>query len=388
MTRSNVFLLGVSLGVALCGAGCAPADRAPGPESLPAEAARVADLQSLKRSAAYDVSRLLNEPSFQAALGQRFARGETSVRLADVLPGAASAGLSSHLAALDAQVLAAKGLEAYATSLLQVRLVRPQGDATAIDWASIPVAFLPAGDERAWSQVEAFDALGHDVLLDANAAPEIPVLVAGLDAREETRAGVALLNDALGAQGLGAGRGDGAGQRSSALTASTETSKLTHVRLNDDEEPWISGDAEVYALVSGIDHDAARVRIEAVDMPYLNKDGTDYYPNQILIFWEGYRFAAANVLLYEHDDNTNYQTLVQALISAVGAGLDLNYPGASTVAEIANRIVAAMPAGWFSNDDDYVDSFYTLEKGQTYGNRMGAAGNAKISLEPYTLQGN
>jgi Protein of unknown function (DUF3103) len=35
-----------------------------------------------------------------------------------------------------------------------------------------------------------------------------------------------------------------------------------------------------------------------------------------------------------------------------------------------------------------LDSFYTLEKGQTYGNRMGAAGNAKISLEPYTLPGN
>jgi hypothetical protein len=34
------------------------------------------------------------------------------------------------------------------------------------------------------------------------------------------------------------------------------------------------------------------------------------------------------------------------------------------------------------------DSFYPLEEGQTYRNRMGAAGNAKISLEPFTLQGN
>lgn len=386
MTRSNVSLLGVFFGVALFGAGCAQEGDGARPESAPEAEARVADLQSLKREAAYDVSRLLNESSFRAELGRRFERGETSVRLADVLPGAAPAGLAARLAEIDAQIVARKGLEAHAASLLQVRLVRPAGDAGEIDWASIPVAFLPAGSEKAWSQVEAFDAAGRTVLLDAKAAPEVPVLVAGIDAREETRAGVALINEALGARGPGAGRVEG--QRASALTASTETSKLTHVRLNDDEEPWISGDAEVYALVSGVDHDAAQVRIEAVDMPYLNKDGADYYPNQILIFWEGYRFAAANVMLYEHDDNTNYQTLVQALISAVGAGLDLNYPGASVVAEIANRIVAAMPAGWFSNDDDYVDSFYTLEKGQTYTNRMGAAGNAKISLVPYTLQAN
>jgi DUF3103 family protein len=385
MTRSNVSLFGVLFGAALFGAGCANEDGAGLPATPADEEARVTALQTMKRDAAYDVSRLLNDASFRDALGQRFARGETGVRLADVLPGVAPE-LASHLTSLDAQIVANKGLGSYTSSLLQVRLVRPEGDASEIDWASIPVAFLPSGDEKAWGLVEAFDARGDEVLLDAKTAPGVPVLVAGIDAREETRAGVALLNDELSAHRLGAGHAPA--KRSSALTASTETTKLDYIRLNDDQEPWVSGDAEVYALVSGIDFDAARVRIEAVDMPYLNKDGTDYRPNQILIFWEGYRFAAANVQLYEHDDNTNYQTLVQALISAVGAGLDLNYPGASMIAEIANRVVAAMPSGWFSNDDDYVDSFYTLEKGQTYTNRVGAAGNAKISLTPYTLQSN
>lgn len=390
MARSNVSFFGVFFGAALLSAGCLNEADDPRPEAL-TEEAPAADLQSMKRDAAHEVSLLLNDASFREVLGQSFARGETSVRLADVLsaaPGAAAARLTS----LDAQIVARKGLEGYTSSLLQVRLVRPEGEAGELDWASIPVAFLPAGDEKTWSLVDAFDAGGNGLSLDARVAPGVPVLVAGIDAREETRAGVALLNDELAAHGIGGRPGLGAeggvGQRSSALATSTPTTKLTRIRLNDDQEPWISGDAEIYALVSGIDFDAAKVRIEAVDMPYLNSDGKDYYPDQIVIFWEGYRFAAANVQLYEHDDNTNYQSLVQALITAVGAGLDLSHPGASQIAQIANSIVAAMPAGWFSNDDDYVDSFYTLEKDRAYTDRVGAAGNAKISLAPYTLQGN
>jgi len=37
------------------------------------------------------------------------------------------------------------------------------------------------------------------------------------------------------------------------------------------------------------------------------------------------------------------------------------------------------------NDDDYVDSFYTLEKGRTYVDYPGAAKNATVSLSPYRL---
>ena len=137
-----------------------------------------------------------------------------------------------------------------------------------------------------------------------------------------------------------------------------------------------------------MDFDASRVQIEAVDLPYLDHDGTNYSPNQILVFWENYRFAAANVQLYEHDDNTNYQSLVLALVSAVQAVLDFTAPQYALIARIANEIIAAMPSGWFANDDDYVDSFYTLEKGRAYTSHSGAAGNARINFTPYTLQSN
>lgn len=346
-------------------------------------------LQEMKRDVAYEVAGLLNDPSFRTVLGQQFDAGEDSVQLGSVLATHAAGALGSaesndaarRLALLDYQIRASKGIEAYASSLLEVRLIRPASGAATIDWATIPVAFLPAGEEDEWTEIEAFDASGNTIVLDAEVQPDFPVLVAGIDAREDLRAGIAYINAELARRGLQA-------PADLVRPASTETSKLDYIRLNDDKEPWLSGAAELYALVSGVDFDAARVQIEAVDLPYLDHDGTNYSPNQILVFWENYRFAAANVQLYEHDDSTNYQSLVLALVSAVEAILDFTAPQYALIARIANEIIAAMPSGWFANDDDYVDSFYTLEKGRAYSSYSGAAGNARISLTPYILQSN
>jgi hypothetical protein len=347
------------------------------------------DLQSMKRDLAYEVAGLLDEPGFRSALEQSFAAGQDSVKLGEVLAaqagvlGAEGSDAAQRIALLDYQIRASKGIEAYASSLLEVRLVRPPSGAADIDWATIPVAYLPEAEEDEWTEIEAFDAGGNTVVLDAQVQPDMPVLVAGIDAREDLRAGIAYINAELARHGLRAGN-----DLVRPAVASTETSKLDYIRLNDDHEPWVSGAAEIYALVSGVDFDSAHVQIEAVDMPYLDNDGTNYNPNQILIFWETYRFAAANVQLYEHDDSTNYQSLVQALISAVEAVLNFTAPEYAIIARIANEIIAAMPADWFANDDDYVDSFYTLEKGRTYTNLSGAGGNARINLTPYILQGN
>jgi Protein of unknown function (DUF3103) len=348
------------------------------------------DLQSMKRDVAYEVASLLNDPGFRGALAQRFDAGEDSVTLSDVLAAQADGALATdeireaarRIALLDYQLRASKGIEAYASSLLEVRMVRPASGAAAVDWATIPVAYLPGGDEDEWTEIQAFDAGGNTIVLDAATQPDVPVLVAGIDARADLEAGIAYINAELVRRGLQAP----IDVRPAAV--STETSKLDYVRLNDDKEPWLSGAAEVYALVSGVDFDSAHVQLQAVDMPYLDHDGTNYSPNQILIFWENYRFAAANVQVYEHDDSTNYQSLVVALVSAVEAVLNFAAPEYALIARIANEIIAAMPSGWFANDDDYVDSFYTLEKGRTYTNLNGAGGNAKINLTPYILQGN
>lgn len=369
--------LAAFLSLALCTTACVGED----PGAVPA-ADDSSHLQNMKRDVAWEVATLLNQPDFRGALEQRFAAGENSMKLSDALAAEQGRDAALRIAALDYQIRASKGIQAHASSLLQVRLILPASGDTRIDWATIPVAFSPAGDEDEWTEIEAFDAAGNVITLDPEVQPEFPVLVAGIDAREDLRAGIAYMNEELTRRGLRAP------DDLVRTAASTETSKLDYIRLNDDKEPWLSGAAEIYALVSGVDFDSAHVQLELVDMPYLDHDGTNYYPNQILIFWENYRFAAANVQLYEHDDSTNYQTLVQALVSAIEAVLSFTAPQYSIIARIANEIIAAMPSGWFSNDDDYVDSFYTLEKGRTYTNQFGAAGNARITLTPYILQGN
>jgi hypothetical protein len=360
---------------------CAPACLVQETDVSPAASAP-ADVQSMKREVALEVASLLNDPAFRDALAQSFAAGEDSVHLSEVL-AAQGSDAAYRIALLDYQIRAGKGIEDYASSLLEVRLVRPASGAASIDWATIPVAYLPAGDEDEWTDVEAFDARGNTITLDAAVQPDHPILVAGIDARADLEAGIAYMNAELARRGLRAGD-----DVVSPTATSIETTKLDYIRMTDDKEPWLSGGAEVYALVSGVDFDSAHAAIELVDMPYLDNDGTNYYPNQILIFWATYRFAAANVQFYEHDDNTNYQDLVVALVSAVEAVLNFAAPEYSLIARIANEIIKAMPSDWFANDDDYADSFYTLEKGRAYSNYLGAAGNIRISLSPYTLLGN
>lgn len=246
------------------------------------------------------------------------------------------------------------------------------------------IAFPPAGDDRRWTSVDALTADGRWISLDANKAPDAQVLVVRVNGALSFERQIDKANAMLREAGL---------QTPAAPVASAKagsghwTTRLESIRLNDDEEPWVSGAAEVYAITAGV-LPGNQAQVAIVDMPYLDHDGTTYYPRQILLDWNQYSYGAANVLLYEHDDNTNYQTLVGLIIQAIGQGGSLaGYPAVQAIAEIAARIVAAMPSGWFSNDDDYVDSIYTIEKarGET---RTGAAGNARVTYIPYELPAN
>lgn len=253
-----------------------------------------------------------------------------------------------------------------------------QGDDAKSRGEELLIAYPPAGDDKHWTTVDALTADGRWITLDAHKAPAARVLVVRINGALSFERQIDLANAKLREAGLQvpvAAPKAGSGHW---------TTRLESIRLNDDEEPWVSGSAEVYAITAGI-LPGNQAQVTIVDMPYLDHDGTTYYPRQVLLDWNQYSYGAANVLLYEHDDNTNYQTLVGQLIQAIGQGGSLaGYPAVQAIAEIAARIVAAMPSGWFSNDDDYVDSVYTIEKtrGET---RYGARGNAYVSYIPYEL---
>ena len=329
----------------------------------PPVADRAAVLQGYKRTAAEQIA---------AALGDPAVRGQVLDQLRQRGPVA--------LAELPALGVGPAELGDDAVPELWLREPPVGGDS-----AGLVVAYAPGGSERSWSQVPAYALGGAPLTLDAQRAPGVPVIVIETHGRLAMRKSIGEANLALQRAGL-----QRTAPRASALAATGGrwTTRLDSIRLNDDEEPWISGAAEIYAVVSGVvGNNDPQVRI--VDMPYLDNDGTTYTPHQILVDWTDYAFQAVNIQLFEHDDNTSYQQLVTVLLSAIGAAGSLaGFPEIQAITEIANRIVEALPASVFTNDDDYVDTFYTVEKTVTYTNLVGAGRNATASFTPFFLQSN
>lgn len=353
----------------------------------PAKATKIDDA---KRFAAYKVAGMLSDRQFTAVVQRELAGKSQPVMLSPLLNDYSATSTQAKAAAAtlrstDQVVRQQKAIAADTGSVMEMRLYTPKKFAGKVDWKNLLVAYPPSSKKNEYAAVEAFDRNGKSYRLDGRTAPTMPVLVVGINRREAHRAGVALMNRHLQMAGMQSKAPMMAMRSVTPMATNIETTKLTRIRLDNDEEPWISGAAEVFAVVSGVQPEQAKATLTIVDMPYLDNDGTDYTPNQILIFWSEYRYGAANVQLFEHDDNTNYQSLAVALSQGVTAILGVFAPGYAVIGQVATAILQAMPANWFSNDDDYVDTFYTLEKGRTYTGYRGAANNATISLAPYTL---
>ncbi|MEI8633455.1 DUF3103 family protein [Vibrio sp. PP-XX7] len=175
------------------------------------------------------------------------------------------------------------------------------------------VAFPPSGNEDSWTAVEGYTLSGEKVSLDVHNAPSVPVVVIDDHGYYAMKDNVKQLNTLLQDSGLQQKTEQPPLSLSAKATATGfDSSKLTKIRLEDDHDSWIKGAAEVYALVTGV-LSQNEPQVLAVEMPYLDNDKTDYYPNQIVINWSAYDYRAVDMLLYESDNGTNYKDLVQAL---------------------------------------------------------------------------
>ncbi|WP_086932842.1 DUF3103 family protein [Agarilytica rhodophyticola] len=274
-------------------------------------------------------------------------------------------------------------------------LFKPKHMIKALTSKEVLFAYPPAGDEDSWTHIEAFDRFGNVVFLDAKVAPEVPVIVVETQGGAAFDIKVKIMNDALRNAGLQSLTSINTPIKPldknmlSAQALAEDTTKMTQIHLDDDKEPWIKGAAEIYMITSGVKKSGDKAELKITPLHYLDEDGKNYYPNQLVLFWNDYAYNVANIQLWEDDGDSNYQQLVQALIQAVGrAGGVFGLPELTAVTEIAAIIVEAMPSNWFSDDDDFVDTCYTIEKNQQYSNHNCAAGNARISLEPFTINSN
>ena len=197
---------------------------------------------------------------------------------------------------------------------MQLRLANPD-QADALQQGVEPlVALAYQVVTKELERHRAFDSAGNPIYLDVNQPPARPVLVVEADPvkSQECRPE----GDAKGA-GCRRHAGDApCHQQHHAL----KTSILKKIRLNDDQEPWLLGAAEVYAVVAGVNPGRDEPVVDIVDMPYLDYDNTDYTPNQILVYWDRYRWGAVDVVMMEQDDNVNYKELSALLIDALKLG--------------------------------------------------------------------
>ena len=261
------------------------------------------------------------------------------------------------------------------------------------DFSNVLFSFAPEGEEKDWSKIEAYTINKELVYLDAKNPPNQPVIVIETDGFETLKKEVELMNKQLRLEGVQNSRFDQKNSNSNLLASRNqglETTKLNKIRLNDDEEPWISGAAEIYAITSGIKDSNNSPEIKVIPMYYLDQDDTDNYPNQILLFWDDYKYQAANIQLFEKDDNVNYKDLTSTIVNGVFQiiGTISTQPWVNALGQVADAIIQAMPDQWYTNNDDYVDSFYTIEKNKSYTNHYGARGNAKVNLAPFFVAAN
>ncbi|MGB0524864.1 MAG: DUF3103 family protein [Flammeovirgaceae bacterium] len=354
------------------------------PNTLDSENTSALDRESI----ALNVVNILQNPSTKDQLTSLLSGKPVGVSLENALHE-----LSINSTALRQSVTASKNL--YEGQELPEHIEIPElwmHEPKGADLSQLLVSFAPKGDEKSWDKIKAFNLKGEVVYLDPIEAPNVPVIVVETNGFEALKVEAKFMNKMFRDAGL---QSDHSVRNPAIISGKTannglETTKLDKIRLKDDQEPWISGAAEVYAITSGIKNSSNEPEIQVIPMYYLDHDGRDYYPNQVLLFWDDYAYQAANIQLFEKDDNQNYQALAGAIVNGVFQiiGTVSGQPWVNVLGQVANAILEAMPSNWFTNDDDYVDSFYTIEKNRTYTNYYGAAGNAKVNMSPYFIPAN
>ncbi len=338
---------------------------------------------------------LLADPTFKSNVVQTLTQDHTpGIKLASLLEAhtaLADQEAYTSLAAMTTQAdIQAKNATHDGTIAIPEVWLQLPANQTKND-ADLLVAFAPEGDEKEWTSIQAFTLDKQVVYLDARTAPEVPVLVIETNGYETLKAEIAYMNQELQAAGLQNDRFTAASDFAPiAKAGGLETTKLDKIRLNNDEEPWIAGAAEIYAITSGIKNAGNEPEIKIIPMYYLDDEDEDYYPNQILLFWDDYKYQAANIQLFEKDNDTNYKALVAAITNGVFQiiGVFSAQPWVNVLGQVAAAIIEAMPDEFFVNRDDYVDSFYTIEKNKSYTDYYGAARNARITLTPFFIAEN
>ncbi|CAK1746151.1 DUF3103 domain-containing protein [Vibrio crassostreae] len=314
---------------------------------------------------------------------------------------------SSKMQKADLGYRTMKGINDFSDSVLEIRMADEAMIEAWKNGESPLFAFEPSGDDSNWQYIEAYDVYGQVHELDVYQTPDVPVFVIDSNGAEELKAGLMAMQTEMNKLGtetqinansdkISAHKSQKQPLMNKVRRSISEsepeelnTTQLSKIRLAIDREPWISGKAEIYAIVTGVNASRIEPQIDLVEMPYLDYDKQTYYPNQTVIFWPRYRWGAADMILMEHDDGTDYKALAKLLVEAAEEILkmipDPEVQGYAIIPQITGKIIDVIPEGVLVNDDDFVDVYYTLMQNTPYVDRPGAGGNAVASFTPVTI---
>lgn len=313
---------------------------------------------------ARQVAASLSDPAARRALVSALRAGP--VDLSTLRAGATLAG---RVRTADHAVRTAKGLPESTGSLVRARLA-VDTMAAALAAGAVPLVAAAPGDDEA-ADIVSYEPNGSRVLLEPVRVPARPVIVVEVDVAKALPAGLDIVRQALAQRGVTA-----AAAPAARASGGYWATKVNAVRLSNDQEPWIKGSAEIYSIVSGFGLDGTP-KVDILQQPYLDNDGTTYYPNQLLVHFSAYKYNLADVVMMEDDGDTNYQQLAQAIAAVL-----LTIADVGAYIPLVDAILSAIPSSWWTDDPDYVDSWYTLSTASS-GRLNGAGGNGWIEVSPY-----
>jgi hypothetical protein len=276
--------------------------------------------------------------------------------------------LAAMITKANADLLAAKGLPAGSARLARARLGHESMVAPLRRGVTPLVAATPTDDKA--TDFTAYSPAGKAQTLSAATIPQQPVLFVEVDVHTATQLGMAVVEQETAKH-----------QKPEPKPAATTAggywaSQISSIRFEDVQEPWFKGAAEIFAIVGGFDHNGD-VRADTLTLPYLDDPQHTYYPNQLLVHWNRYKYNVADVVFMEDDGDTNYLQLAQALVAALAYILD-----AGAYQPLVSAILNALPSSWWTDDPDFVDACYALTQDANW-TRSCAGGNGTLGIRPF-----
>ncbi|MGW1627623.1 DUF3103 family protein [Streptomyces sp. NPDC002172] len=216
---------------------------------------RKSPVWSTERDIARALSASLRDPRWRAQV-RAAALGTEDVDLQALTGRTASPegrDLYASVSAADRRIVDLKGLPASTGSLLRVRLgapsMRSHLNAEVTPWIAVAA---PDDDAK---DITAYDSRGHAHTIGTAHVPDRPLYILDIDVTKAHRAGLKVLRKAFTDKGLTSlPKKATANSADAASAAGWWATKVTAVEVNDDQEPWFKGAAEMFSLVTGFGH--------------------------------------------------------------------------------------------------------------------------------------